>query len=80
MILERREWREYYPDGSPWITGQIGIVSELGKHLYDYRTGFQNLKGVPVCRLGVWTKFTPNGQIAWALDYGDGLLDKKFKR
>lgn len=74
MILERKEWKEYHPNGQLLITGEIGIVANLWKQLYDCRTGFAGLGGVPVCRLGKWTKYFDNGQEAWTLDYSDGKI------
>lgn len=72
MLLDRKEWKEYHPNGQLWIVGEIGVVGELWKHLYDYRTGFKGYEGLPVVRLGVWTKYFDNGQVAWSLDFGDG--------
>ena len=75
MILEETTWNEFHPNGQLWITGRIGIVSELWKDAYDYRDEFKGYEGKPVVRLGVWTKYYDNGQIAWQLDYGDGTHD-----
>jgi hypothetical protein len=69
MILERKEWKEYHPNGQVWITGEIGIIADMWKHLYDYRTGFKGYEGKPVCRLGKWTKYLVNGQLAWIIEY-----------
>ncbi len=80
MILERIEWKEYHPSGNIWISGMIGIVAEGWKHLYDYRTGFKGYEGKPVCRLGVWTKFYDDGQIAWTINYDDGTHKTREKR
>lgn len=77
MILETLDWKEYHPNGELWIVGQIGIVADMWKHLYDVRLGFKGFEGKPVCRLGVWEKHYDNGQLAWSLDYGDGTLDCK---
>lgn len=77
MILEESEWKEYHPNGQLWISGRIGVVAEMWKHLYDYRTGFKGYEGKPVCRLGIWTKYFDNGRLAWQLDYGDGTYDCK---
>lgn len=77
MILERKEWKEYHPNGQVWIVGEIGVVGDLWKHLYDYRTGFKGYEEKPVCRLGKWSKYFDNGQIAWTLDFGDGTYDYK---
>lgn len=72
MILEEIDWIEYHPNGNVWITGKIGVVAEMWKHLYDYRLGFKGYENVPICRLGEWTKHFDNGQLAWTLDFGDG--------
>jgi hypothetical protein len=69
MILEKRDWKEYHKNGQIWIDGQIGIIAPLWKHLYYYLTGFDGLKGIPVCRLGRWTKYDTNGNIDWILEY-----------
>jgi hypothetical protein len=69
MILEKKEWKEYYPNGQIWITGEIGIIAEAWKHLYNYRTGFKGYEGKPVCRLGKWTKQFTNGQLDWIIEY-----------
>ena len=80
MILEEKDWKENHPNGQLWIDGKIGIVGKSWMHLYDYRTGFAGHEGVPVCRLGVWTKYFDSGEIAWTLDYGDGTHDYKPKK
>lgn len=80
MILEQVKWQEFHDNGSLWIDGNIGVVADMWKHLYDYRTGFKGYEGRPVVRLGVWTKRYDNGQIAWQLDHGDGTHDCKGKR
>ena len=68
--------------GKLWIDGEIAVVPELSKGIYDYRTGFKGYEGMAVCRIGVWTKYFDNGQLAWQLDYGDGThgykSDKSF--
>lgn len=74
------KWQEFHPNGEKWITGEIAIVDDNQKHLYDYRTGFKGFEGFPVCRVGKWTKHFDNGQIAWTLDYGDGTHDYKGKQ
>lgn len=79
-ISERKEWKEYHPNGQLWIVGEIGVVADRWKHLYDYRTGFAGYEGKPVCRLGKWIKYFDNGQIAWTLDYGYGTYDYKLKK
>lgn len=72
MILRTIEHKEFHPNGQVWITGQIGIVASMWKHLYDYRT--VNVEGKPVgtwCRLGKWTKQFDNGQLAWSIQYDE---------
>lgn len=71
MILEEIEYREYHPNGQLCISGKIGIVADMWKHLYDYRTGFKDHHGTPVCRLGKWTCQFDNGQLAWTIQYDD---------
>ena len=71
MILERKEWKEYHPNGQVWITGEIGIIADMWKHLYNYRIGFKGYENLPVCRLGKWTKQFDNGQLAWTIEYDD---------
>jgi len=70
--VETHKWQEFHENGQLWIDGEIAVVPELQKHLYDYRTGFKGYEGKFVCRIGVWTKYFENGQLAWQLDYGDG--------
>lgn len=79
-FLETHKWQEFHENGKLWIDGEIAVVPELSKGLYDYRTGFKGFEGKPVCRIGVWTKYFDNGQIAWKLDFGDGMFDSKIKR
>ncbi len=76
-FLETHKWQEFHETGKLWIDGEIAVVPELSKGLYDYRTGFKGFEGKPVCRIGVWTKYFDNGQIAWKLDFGDGMFDSK---
>ena len=76
-IIKTEKWQEFHENGQLWINGEIAVVSEMSKHLYDYRTGFKGYEGKPVCRIGVWTKYFDNGQLAWQLDYGDGTHDYK---
>ena len=78
-FLEPILWQEFHDNGQLWIDGQIAVVPDELKHLYDYRTGFKGYEGIPVCRIGKLTKYFDNGQIAWALDYGDGTHDYKGK-
>lgn len=78
MILETYEWIENHPNGKPWIVGKIGIVAQMWKHLYDYRTGFKGYEVIPVCRIGEWKKYYDNGQLAWTIDYGDGTHENRF--
>jgi hypothetical protein len=75
MILEEKIWQEFHPNGQLWIDGKIGLVADMWKHVYDYRTGFNGYEGKPVVRLGVWTKYFDNGQKAWQLDHTDGTYD-----
>lgn len=77
MILEVKDWKEYHPNGKLWISGKIGIVGELWKHLYDFRTGFKGFEGKAVCRTGQWSKYYDNGQLAWTLDYADGKIESE---
>ena len=81
-FVENHKWQEFYENGKLWIDGEIAVVPEMSKDIYDYRIGFKGFEGKPVCRIGVWTKYFDNGQIAWQLDYGDGThgykSDKSF--
>jgi hypothetical protein len=79
MILERHEWKEYHPNGQVWIIGEIARPADLWEHLYDTRTGFLGYENIPMCRVGKWTKYFDNGQIAWTIDFGDGTYDYKPK-
>ncbi|GEM_PF-752794 len=79
-FVETHKWQEFHENGQLWIDGEIAVVPEMTKHLYDYRTGFKGYDGKPVCRIGVWTKYFDNGQIAWQLDFGDGMFDSKEPR
>ena len=76
-FVETHKWQEFHENGQLWIDGEIAVVSEMSKHLYDYRTGFKGYEGKFVCRIGIWTKYFDNGQLAWQLDYGDGTHDYK---
>lgn len=77
MIIEEIKWEEYHSNGKLWISGKIGIVGEMWKHLYQTLYGFKGYENLPVCRIGMWTKYFDNGQIAWSIDYGGGTLDYK---
>lgn len=91
VFVETHKWQEFHENGQLWIDGEIAIVSEMSKHLHrcfdgwydtrgcdDLRNGTYFIpKGTPVCRIGVWTKYFDNGQLAWQLDYGDGTYDYK---
>jgi antitoxin component YwqK of YwqJK toxin-antitoxin module len=70
-------WQEFYENGNLFIDGKIAVVFEMSKSIYNYRLGFKGYEGKPVCRIGVWTKYFNNGQIAWQIDYGDGTLGYK---
>ena len=90
-VVETHKWQEFHENGRLWIDGEIAVISETSKHLYrcfdgwydtrgcdDLRNGTYFIhKGTPVCRIGVWTKYFDNGQLAWQLDYGDGTYDYK---
>lgn len=81
-FVETHKWQEFHENGKLWIDGEIAVVPELSKGIYDYRTGFKGYEGKPVCRIGIWTCYFDNGQLAWQLDYGDGThgykSDKSF--
>ena len=74
MITKVEKWQEFHSNGELWIDGEIGIISDETKHLYKYLSFVSNYVGQAVCRLGKWTKYFDNGQIAWTIDYGDGTL------
>lgn len=77
-FVETHKWQEFHQNGQLWIDGEIAVVSEGKKDLYDYRTGFSGYEGKPVCRIGIWTKYFDNGQLAWQIDYGDGSYETLF--
>ena len=79
-IIETIKWQEFHENGQLRIDGQIGIVSDMWKHLFDHRTEWQGHKGKAVVRLGVWTNYYDNGQIWWKHDFGDSMYDSKFIR
>jgi len=79
-FVETHKWQEFHKNGILWIDGEIAVVSEMSKHLYDYRTGFNGFIGKPVCRIGIWTKYFDNGQLAWQLYYGNGTHDYKSNK
>jgi len=74
-IIKTEKWQEFHENGQLWIDGKISLIKEEYKDLYDYRTGFKNHEGNPVARIGIWTKYFNNGQLAWQLNYGDGTYD-----
>jgi hypothetical protein len=76
-FVETHKWQEFHENGQLWIDGKIAVVPEMSKHLYDYRNGFKSYVGMSVCRIGIWTKYFNNGQLAWQLDYGNGTHDYK---
>ena len=78
-FLEPILWQEFHDNSQLWIDGQIALVPEELKHLYDYRTEVKGYEGLAVCRIGVLTKYFDNGQLAWQLDCGDGTHDYKNK-
>ena len=77
-FVETHKWQEFHENGKLWIDGEIAIITEMSKHLYDYRTGFKGYEGKPVCRIGIWTKYFDNGQLGWQIDYGDGSYETLF--
>ena len=42
--------------------------------MYEVRTGFEGYERRSMVRVGVWKKYYDNGQLAWQIDYGIGLL------
>lgn len=93
-ILEIIKWQEFHDNGQLWIDGAIAIVNESVKDKYDYRHGWYDCRGcndlskgkylipqeTPVCRVGIWTKYYDNGQMAWKIDYANGLLKSDIKK
>lgn len=77
-FVETHKWQEFHENGQLNIDGEIALVAELSKHLYDYRTGFKGFEGKPVCRIGIWSCYFDNGQLAWQIDYGDGSYETLF--
>lgn len=72
------KYQEFHANGQLWIDGQIIVVTGLFQYLYDYRTNFKGYEGEAVARVGIWTKYHNNGQIAWQQDYGDGKLKSDY--
>jgi hypothetical protein len=72
QFIQTEKWKEFHENGQIWIDGEIAIVKEEFKDLYDYRMGFMGHEGTPVVRIGIWTKYFDNGQLAWQLDHRDG--------
>ena len=66
-------WKEYHTNGQLWIDGQIKEVTK-NPELYEVRTGFKGYEGRNMVRVGVWKKYYDNGQMAWQVDYGNGLV------
>ena len=93
-VIRTEKWQEFHKNGQLWIDGEIALIKEQYKGLYDCRDGWYDhrgcddprngkyliSKGQPVVRIGIWTKYFDNGQIAWQLDFGDGMYDSKIKR
>lgn len=79
-IIKTEKWKEFHDNGQLWIDGEIALIKDEYKHLFDYRTGFKNYEGQPVVRIGVWSKYFDNGQIAWQCDFTDGMYDSKVQR
>lgn len=77
-FVETHKWQEFHENGQLCIDGEIAIISDDKKDLYDYRTGFKGFEGKPVCRIGIWTKYFDNGQLGWQIDYGDGSYETLF--
>ena len=88
-FVETHKWQEFHKNGKLWIDGEIAVIPEMAKGLYDCRDGWYDHrgcddlrngkylipKGTPVCRIGIWTKYFDNGQLAWQLNYGDGTYE-----
>ena len=74
MILDKFIYKEYHQNGELWITGEIIIVSNSSKHLYNYLTNFPGAEGKNAVRVGIWRKYYDNGQLAYTLNYGDGTI------
>ena len=72
MIIQEQKHQEFHPNGQLWVDGTIGIASPSTKELYEYRTEFSGYEGKAIVRLGIWTCYYSNGQMAWQLDYGAG--------
>ena len=79
-IVETKKWIEYHENGTPWITGEIAILNDEFKHLYDYRMQMEGYENIPVARIGIWTKHYDNEQLAWTLDMGNGILGCKKEK
>lgn len=77
MIIEKTKYQTFHDNGQLWIDGEIGLVADAWIDIYNYRTGFPGYEGKPVARLGIWTKYYDNGQLAWQFDYGDGTYNNQ---
>ena len=80
MIIKTIRWQEFHDNGQLWIDGEIALIKDDFKFLFDYRIGFENYEEQPIAIIGVWTKYFDNGQIAWQIDFGDGMYDSKQSR
>lgn len=78
MIVKQIKWQEFHENGQLHIDGEIGIVANMSKHLYDYRTEWKGYEGEAVVRLGVWTNYYDNGQVWWKYDFRESLYDSKL--
>ena len=79
-VIRTEKWQEFHANGQLWIDGEIAVIKDEFKHLYDCRYENKDYPAQPIVRIGVWTKYFDNGQLAWQLDFGDGMYDSKVKR
>lgn len=77
-IFETHKWQEFHENGQLWIDGEIAIIPDLFKDLYDIRTSVKGFEGKNVVRIGIWTKYFDNGQLGWKTDRGDGSYQILF--
>jgi antitoxin component YwqK of YwqJK toxin-antitoxin module len=77
-FLQTHKWQEFHENGKLWIDGEIAVISEKYKDLYDFRTEVKGFEGKPVVRIGIWSKYFDNGQIEWKNDRGDGSYKTLF--
>ena len=70
-IIKRVPWEDDLGGGFR-IVGELAIIDPAHRGLYDCRSQWPGYEGTPVCRIGVWRKYRPDGSISWEIDYKGG--------